>query len=216
MIISLIGVLVLAPLTLWRLPTFIIVYRVHNSRRYFFNVLFEVYKLMALDLVYLVFHAIGLLLAPVSYLRFRKETMFKYGNVGYTELLKIEKKKMRFIVRVLIVQTLNIYMLVLAICTIFVWFMRKNMYMTELKRKNLGFSPLIKRLFKGAEVPKFNELIDPKYTFVEVEFGEFEKITGEFFFETIKDIPYLMMSMFIMVVMPWRVFYLKKALKLMK
>ena len=88
-IVSLFGLLVLAPLTLWRLPTFIIVYKIHNSKRYFFKVLFQVYKLMVYDFVFIFVHAIGFVLAPMSYLRFRKATIFRYGTIGYTQLIKI-------------------------------------------------------------------------------------------------------------------------------
>jgi len=83
-IVSLFGLLVLAPLTLWRLPTFIIVYRIHNSKRYFFKILLEVYKLMLYDIITSPLHIVSFILSPVGYLKFRKATIFKYGSTGYT------------------------------------------------------------------------------------------------------------------------------------
>lgn len=81
--VTLVGVFVLAPLTLWRLPTFVIVFNVHRSKRFFFKVLFEVYKVMAMDLAMLTVNVMAILVAPVSFLRFRYRTMFRYGKKGY-------------------------------------------------------------------------------------------------------------------------------------
>ncbi len=82
--ISLFGLLVMAPLTLWRLPTFIIVFKIHRSKRFFFKVLFTVYKLMLYDILTFVFHIFALLVSPISYCKFRYGTAFKYGSEGVT------------------------------------------------------------------------------------------------------------------------------------
>jgi hypothetical protein len=89
----LIGVLVLAPLTLWRLPTFILVYRIHNSRKLFFPILLTIYKLMAVDILVLAPNILACLWSPICYVKFRLKMSFKYGIVGYTELMNIKLKK---------------------------------------------------------------------------------------------------------------------------
>lgn len=131
LIIGLFGLLILAPLTLWRLPTFIIVFKTHKySKRFFFKILFQVYKLMCYDLVFLIVNVLGFVMAPVSFVKFKRVTMFRYGDVGYTQLLKIQEKKLMYVARVLIVQTLKMYRLILEIMIIYLVHIRKSSYLS--------------------------------------------------------------------------------------
>lgn len=85
-ILDLFGLLMLVPLTLWRLPTFILVYRVHRSQRLFFKIIYQVYQLMLFDIVMILPNLLGFLMSPISYVRFKLKTMFRYGDQGYGQL----------------------------------------------------------------------------------------------------------------------------------
>ena len=64
---------------------------------------------MVYDIVFSPLHIVGFVLSPLGYVRFKKSTIFKYGSQGYTQLLSIEQKKLTFITKILIVQTVRIY-----------------------------------------------------------------------------------------------------------
>ncbi len=84
---------------------------------------------MGLDLIVSVISFVAFILAPMSYLRFRIKTMFRYGTVGYTELLKIEKLKTYYLTKVLIRQTFKIYWQLYQVCVIYLLYMRKTPYL---------------------------------------------------------------------------------------
>ena len=148
-IVGLFGLLVLAPLTLWRLPTFILVFNIHRSKRFFFTVLFTVYKLMLFDLLAIWIHIFAFIVSPVTFVKFRLRTMFRYGKTGVTELLNVQQKKTRFILHVIILQTLKVYRLVFEVLFIHLIHLRKQNYLNELKKAKITFDPLKKCLQKG-------------------------------------------------------------------
>ena len=77
------GVVVLLPLTLWRLPTFIILFKIHNyQKRFFFKILFPLYKQMGIDLLSIFVRIPTLLMFPRAYLTFCYKTCFKYTSLG--------------------------------------------------------------------------------------------------------------------------------------
>jgi hypothetical protein len=81
-ILTLIGVLFLFPLTLWRIPTFIKLIYYYKAKKFFFPILFKVYKQMYKDLIFLPVKIICILLAPRAYIMYIKNTSFKYGPLG--------------------------------------------------------------------------------------------------------------------------------------
>jgi hypothetical protein len=78
-IVTLIGVLFMLPLTLWRIPTFIKLYRYHNDKKLFFNLLKKMYKQLFIDIILLPLKLIVIIVAPVSYYKYVKDTSFNYG-----------------------------------------------------------------------------------------------------------------------------------------
>ena len=81
-ILTLIGVLILFPLTLWRIPTFIKLFSYHKSRKFFFPILKRIYIQMFHDVITLPIKIITFLLAPRAYIMFIIKTSFKYGPAG--------------------------------------------------------------------------------------------------------------------------------------
>lgn len=129
LIVSLFGLLVLTPLTLWRLPTFLIVFKTHHySKRLFFKVLFTIYKLMAFDAMVCLPYLVAFIVSPVTFVRFRYGTMFRYGEDGYEELLNVQRMKSRFVCGVVLAGTLKVYKLLGQVGTIYLLYMRKAAY----------------------------------------------------------------------------------------
>lgn len=97
-IITLFGVIVLLPLTLWRMPTFLILFRTHKySKRYFFKILFPMYKQMGIDVLSLFIRVPVFLMFPRAYLTFHYKTSFKYTKQGIDEFSKIQRVKIRYV-----------------------------------------------------------------------------------------------------------------------
>lgn len=46
--------------------------------------------------------------------------------------------------------------------------------------------------------------------------GKFKKITDDYFRMSLVDVPFLLIAALCLMIMPWRYFYLKKAVKEMK
>lgn len=81
MIITFIGVVFLLPLTLWRMPTFLILFKTHKyNKNYFFNILFKMYKQMAKDLISIFVKIPTIILFPRASLAFFIKTTFRYTN----------------------------------------------------------------------------------------------------------------------------------------
>jgi hypothetical protein len=70
----------LLPLTLWRLPTFIILYKINNKKKYFFPIIGKIYIQMILDLIGLLPNTIIFLLSPIVFIKFRVKTAFRYAE----------------------------------------------------------------------------------------------------------------------------------------
>ena len=71
------------PLTLWRLPTFVILLKLHEyKKRYFFPILGKVYVQMFLDLCQIFVKILALLLFPRATLDFYRQTAFRYHPEG--------------------------------------------------------------------------------------------------------------------------------------
>jgi len=82
LIISIIGVVFMMPLTLWRLPTFIKLLLVKKSKKYFFPILFKVYKQILYDIMIFPLKVVGLIINPKMYYQYVKNTSFNYGPSG--------------------------------------------------------------------------------------------------------------------------------------
>jgi len=78
-LLTLIGLVFMVPLTLWRLPTFIILYRFHKDKYMFFSILFPVYRQMLIDIFALPLKVIVLIVSPLSYIKYIYHTSFQYG-----------------------------------------------------------------------------------------------------------------------------------------
>jgi hypothetical protein len=72
----------MVPLTLWRFPTFVILYKFHNNKIYFFKILFCVYKQLVQDILHLLPRILAFIIAPKQYIQFIVNTSFKYGLDG--------------------------------------------------------------------------------------------------------------------------------------
>jgi len=70
------------PLTLWRFPTFIILYKFHNNKKYFFTILFKMYAQLLKDVITFPLKIIAILAAPKMYYQYVKKTSFNYGPLG--------------------------------------------------------------------------------------------------------------------------------------
>lgn len=97
-ILTLIGVLFLFPLTLWRIPTFVKLFLYHKSRKFFFPILSRIYVQMARDVITLPLKIICALLAPRMYLSYVFKTSFKYGPVGVDTFEIYQKSKFNYLV----------------------------------------------------------------------------------------------------------------------
>ncbi len=83
---------------------------------------------MLYDLATFVVHLFAFVLSPITYIKFRIKTAFRYGPAGYTSLINIQWDKFGFIYYVIIQQTLKTYRQVLYICVIYVLYMRVHSY----------------------------------------------------------------------------------------
>jgi hypothetical protein len=81
-ILTLIGVLILFPLTFWRIPTFIKLFAYHKDRKFFFPILKKIYIQMVRDVLTLPIKIITFLLAPRAYILYIIKTAFQYGPTG--------------------------------------------------------------------------------------------------------------------------------------
>jgi hypothetical protein len=81
-ILTLIGLLILFPLTLWRIPTVIKLSSYHRSRKFFFPILKRIYVQMVRDVLTLPIKIIVFLLAPRAYIMYIINTSFEYGPAG--------------------------------------------------------------------------------------------------------------------------------------
>jgi hypothetical protein len=81
-ILTLIGLVFLLPLTLWRIPTFMKLFLYHKARKYFFPILLKTYYQMVIDVITIPLKLLAFLIAPRMYLSFLLKTSFKYGPVG--------------------------------------------------------------------------------------------------------------------------------------
>lgn len=80
-LIGIFAVLFMVPLTLWRLPTFIILIKKHNfSKKMLFPVLFKCYKIMLLDLLRTPIKLLTFLICPRLFVSFTLKNAFKYGK----------------------------------------------------------------------------------------------------------------------------------------
>jgi hypothetical protein len=71
------------PLTLWRMPTFLILFKTHEFKKsMFFKILFPMYKQMLLDLLFLFARLCAILIFPRAYLTFCYKTSFRYTKHG--------------------------------------------------------------------------------------------------------------------------------------
>lgn len=81
-ILTVIGFVFLLPLTLWRLPTFIKLYAFHRSKKFFFPILFKMYRQMVVDIMTLPVKLVSLVMAPRMFINFVRNTSFRYGPGG--------------------------------------------------------------------------------------------------------------------------------------
>lgn len=158
-IISILGFIILVPLTLWRLPTFVIIYRIQNTRRLFFTIIVKIYKIMLQDLFLIFINLFAFLLTPIGFIKFKINTAFRYDLKGHETLLANQKKKTNFIRSVLIKRTLKIYAQTIKVIFIFCIHIRRKAYLMDLKRNGINFAILKQNLIKGSNIPTFLQLI---------------------------------------------------------
>jgi hypothetical protein len=102
-IVSILGFIILVPLTLWRLPTFVIIYRIQNTRRLFFTIIVKIYQIMLQDILFIFVNLIAFLLTPIGFIKFKINTAFRYDLKGAHEILFTnQRKKLKFVRKVLI------------------------------------------------------------------------------------------------------------------
>lgn len=98
-ILTLIGVLILFPLTLWRIPTFIKLFSYHQSRKFFFPILKSIYIQMVQDVITLPIKIITCLLAPRAYIMYIAKTSFKYGSAGVDTFKAYQRGKINYLMK---------------------------------------------------------------------------------------------------------------------
>ena len=83
LIVTLIGIVILMPLTLWRMPTFLILFRSHGyKKKMFFSILFPMYKQMFKDVITIPIKIIALIIFPRASVSFYFKTAFRYTEKG--------------------------------------------------------------------------------------------------------------------------------------
>jgi hypothetical protein len=66
------------------MPTFAILFKTHEyKRKYFFNILFKLYKQMLVDVVYLIPRIFIFILFPRACITFYSKTILKYTHEGF-------------------------------------------------------------------------------------------------------------------------------------
>ena len=94
LILTLVGVFLMTPLTLWRLPTFLILFKKHEfARKMFFSILLKIYKRMVFDIIELPVKSFSFIISPRHMLKFYKNTILRYGNGTLKEFEKLEELK---------------------------------------------------------------------------------------------------------------------------
>lgn len=80
---------VLLPLTLWRMPSFVMIIKQQKYQKHaFFPILFTIYRQMGTDIYFFVIRLWAFFVCPISNLIFYKRTIFKY-NFCHEEDLKL-------------------------------------------------------------------------------------------------------------------------------
>jgi hypothetical protein len=76
------GVLFFVPVTLWRLPTFFLLFRIHNyAREHAITILLSIYCQMVIDIKWLLPRIVVFVLSPRMCFSFYSNTLLKYTNV---------------------------------------------------------------------------------------------------------------------------------------
>ena len=85
------------PLTLWRIPTFLMLYSHHRDRTLFFSILGKIYKQMLRDLLLVPLKIIALLIAPRMTAVFIYRSSFRYGPSGLETFEIYQKIKTKYL-----------------------------------------------------------------------------------------------------------------------
>lgn len=80
-ILTVFGLAVMLPLTLWRMPTFLILWKAEKwKKKQFFPLLFQIYKRMFFDLLESPVRTISFVLFPRHMVRFYRNTALRYES----------------------------------------------------------------------------------------------------------------------------------------
>lgn len=80
--LTIFGIAILLPLTLWRIPTFVKIFSYHRSKKYFFPILKKIYVQMFYDIITLPLKIGTFIMAPKMFIDFTFKTAFRYGPKG--------------------------------------------------------------------------------------------------------------------------------------
>lgn len=125
-IVSLFGILFMLPLTLWRVPTFFILLKTHKfNKKFFFPILFKMYKQLFLDIWYLPLKLISIILFPRTTFQFVGQTCFRYSLEGVKEFSMIQRLKIQFIKNKILFDGFVLYVLLWKIAFVKLFWIRK-------------------------------------------------------------------------------------------
>ena len=96
-ILTVIGVVILLPLTLWRIPTFLKIFWYHRSKKFFFPILKKIYVQMFNDIITLPLKVISFIFAPKMFIDFVLKTSFRYGPAGIDTFDIYQRLKYKFL-----------------------------------------------------------------------------------------------------------------------
>lgn len=141
------------PLTLWRMPTFIILYKFHNSKYFFFKILFKVYKQLFFDIITLPIKLILIIIAPISYVKFIYHSSFKYGAEGIEKFDEIQRLKRNFLFFNILFMKFIWILLFCCVVTIYAYWIRIRQLRNTLRQHKMKLiGTFIEFAFKPVEV----------------------------------------------------------------
>jgi hypothetical protein len=128
-VVSLISLFTLVPLTLWRMPTFIVLLKANKwNTKYFFPILLLLYKQLLTDIKYALMRVFILCLFPKVCLSFYFKTVLRYTTDGIKEFNNIQKAKMWYLTEKVLKDGFVLYSLLLKMLIVkLLWVRNKNM-----------------------------------------------------------------------------------------
>lgn len=148
------------PLTLWRIPTFIILYSHHKDRKLFFSILGSIYEQMLKDLFFIPLKLLTLLIAPRMASVFIYKTSFKYGPLGLETFQVYQKSKVEYLFHNIIATNFRIWQILLQCVLIQLFWIRAKSLRSKLRFFGFTMTEFYRMLlFQTPLLSSMNELV---------------------------------------------------------